>query len=73
MDAVDGAGGGHTALHYALLADHHAAAKLLLRRGASVSAADASGRSAWDLVVSVKGRVADEELFLLLSGAGGAV
>ncbi|EFJ48703.1 hypothetical protein VOLCADRAFT_117454, partial [Volvox carteri f. nagariensis] len=68
VDAVDGAGGGHTALHYSLLADRYDAAKLLLRRGASLTVCDAAGRRAWDLVVAVKGRVADEELFLLLSG-----
>ncbi|KAG2497400.1 hypothetical protein HYH03_004555 [Edaphochlamys debaryana] len=68
VDGVDAAGGGHTALHYALLADRYDAAKLLLRRGASLAAADAEGRRAWDLVVGVKGRVGDEELFLLLNG-----
>ncbi|GIL77313.1 hypothetical protein Vretifemale_6788 [Volvox reticuliferus] len=70
IDAVDGAGGGHTALHYALLADRYDAAKLLIRRGASLTVADSAGRRAWDLVVGVKGRVADEELFLMLNGAG---
>ncbi|KXZ48617.1 hypothetical protein GPECTOR_26g520 [Gonium pectorale] len=72
-DATDAAGGGFTALHYALLADRYDAAKLLIRRGASLKATDSSGRGAWDLVVGVKGRVGDEELFLLLSGgANGA-
>ncbi|GLI59448.1 hypothetical protein VaNZ11_001273 [Volvox africanus] len=70
IDAVDGAGGGHTALHYALLADRYNVAKLLIRRGASLTVADSAGRRAWDLVVGVKGRVADEELFLMLNGAG---
>ncbi|KAG2454953.1 hypothetical protein HYH02_000780 [Chlamydomonas schloesseri] len=69
-DAVDGAGGGHTPLHYALLSDQYDAAKLLLRRGASLGVRDSGGRNAWDLVVGVKGRLADEELFLLLSSAG---
>ncbi len=71
LDAVDCVGVGHTALHYALLSDQLAAAKLLVRRGASLGVKDAQGRNAWDLVVSVKGRVADEELFLMLSGAAG--
>ncbi|KXZ48579.1 hypothetical protein GPECTOR_26g482 [Gonium pectorale] len=85
-DATDAAGCGFTALHYALLAGRYLvslhykcyttrydAAKLLIRRGASLKATDSSGRGAWDLVVGVKGRVGDEELFLLLSGgANGA-
>jgi Arf-GAP/coiled-coil/ANK repeat/PH domain-containing protein len=54
-------------LHYAVLYDHGLCAKLVLRRGGDAhKARDARGRTPMDMVMD-KGRVADEELFLLLS------
>jgi hypothetical protein len=61
--------GGRSALHYALLHEGADCAKQLLRRGGGQLAGmrDGRGRSAMDLCLA-KGKVADEELFLLLSG-----
>jgi ankyrin repeat protein len=61
--------GGRSALHYALLHEAVGCAKLLLRRGGSQLAGmrDARGVSAMDVCLA-KGKVEDEELFLLLSG-----
>jgi len=60
--------GGRSALHYALLHDGVECAKQLLRRGGGQLAGmrDSRGQSAMDLCLA-KGRVEDEELFLLLS------
>lgn len=59
--------------HYAVLFDATDAAKLLMRRAAGAAGGgelqrcrDARGRTPMDLAMA-KGRVADEELFLLLS------
>lgn len=43
-------------------------AKLLLKRGASISLRDHTGNTPFDIAMA-RGKVADEELFLLLSGA----
>jgi hypothetical protein len=61
--------GGRSALHYALLHEAVDCAKQLLRRGGGQLAGmrDGRGRSAMDLCLA-KGKVEDEELFLLLSG-----
>lgn len=61
--------GGRSALHYALLHEAFDCAKQLLRRGCGQLAGlrDSKGQSAMDLCLA-KGRVEDEELFLLLSG-----
>jgi ankyrin repeat protein len=53
-------------LHYAIVWDHSDCAKLLLKRGADVMCKDTTGHTAWDLAL-IKGRVSDEELFVLLS------
>eukprot|EP00798_Chlamydomonas_sp_ICE-L_P021098 gene21098-27985_t len=60
---------GRTPLHYAILFDSTLVAKMLLRRGAR-DVRDASGCTAFDLAVK-KGRLSDEELFVLLSNAAG--
>ncbi|KAK9807526.1 hypothetical protein WJX72_001570 [[Myrmecia] bisecta] len=57
---------GRTALHYCVLYDHHDCAKVLLRRGADRSICDQTGHTALDLAMA-KGRLEDEELFLMLS------
>ena len=54
-------------LHYAVLYDRSVCAKLVLRRGGDPHRArDAKGKTPMDMVMD-KGRVDDEELFLLLS------
>ena len=67
MDLVDGYG--RTPLHYCILYDAPLLAKQLLKRGAQGGVRDVGGASAWDLAVG-KGRLPDEELFVLLSAAG---
>lgn len=58
---------GRTPLHYAILHDCVDCAKLLLKRSSDAAKAmDARGRTAMDLMMA-KGRISDEELFLLLS------
>jgi ankyrin repeat protein len=60
---------GRTPLHYALLHNAPATAKQLLRRGAVVAGVRVGrGNTALDLVMA-RGRVSDEELFVLLSGS----
>lgn len=61
--------GGRSALHYALLHDAVECAKQLMGRGREALAGmrDARGQSGLDLCLA-KGRVQDEELFLMLSG-----
>jgi hypothetical protein len=61
--------GGRSTLHYALLHDSVECAKQLMGRGREALAGmrDARGQSGLDLCLA-KGRVQDEELFLLLSG-----
>ncbi|GAX79042.1 hypothetical protein CEUSTIGMA_g6482.t1 [Chlamydomonas eustigma] len=57
---------GRTPLHYAIIMDCTQAAKALLRRGAKPSTRDLSGASPFDVAVA-KGKVEDEELFLMLA------
>ncbi len=60
---------GRTPLHYAVLHDSVECAKLLLKRSVEVARCrDVRGQTAMGLVMA-KGRVSDEELFLLLSNA----
>ncbi|KAG1671342.1 hypothetical protein FOA52_002952 [Chlamydomonas sp. UWO 241] len=61
---------GRTPLHYAIIFDNGPAAKVLLRRGASPKTPDAFGAKPFDVAVA-KGRVTDEDLFLLLAGSSG--
>lgn len=62
---------GRSPLHYAILYDSVECAKQLLRKwGSDVAGVrDVRGQTAMDYVMA-KGRVSDEELFVLLSNAG---
>ena len=54
-------------LHYAILHDNSGCAKLVLRRGGEAyKERDSRGKTAMDMIMD-KGRVDDEELFLLLN------
>jgi ankyrin repeat protein len=68
-DAASGEDGG-SALHAAVRAGRDDVAKLLVRRGASVTARDAKGRTALDAAMD-RGSIQDEELFLMLSSGPG--
>eukprot|EP00891_Asterochloris_glomerata_P008374 jgi/Astpho2/8374/e_gw1.00122.15.1_t len=54
-------------LHYSIMFDHPAISKQLLRRGANRIAIDANRRTALEMAIAMKGRIADEELFVMLS------
>jgi len=55
-----------TALHYCILAQWDAGAKLLLHKGASAKAMDMLRQSALEMAMG-RGNIADEELFVLLA------
>lgn len=57
---------GRTVLHYCVLAQWEAGAKLLLHKGASARATDILRQSALEMAMG-RGRIADEELFVLLA------
>ena len=56
--------------HAVITAGRDDVAKLLVRRGASVTARDAKGRTALDAAMD-RGSIQDEELFLMLSSGPG--
>eukprot|EP00232_Nephroselmis_pyriformis_P027719 CAMPEP_0182869316 /NCGR_PEP_ID=MMETSP0034_2-20130328/9860_1 /TAXON_ID=156128 /ORGANISM="Nephroselmis pyriformis, Strain CCMP717" /LENGTH=185 /DNA_ID=CAMNT_0025001767 /DNA_START=45 /DNA_END=602 /DNA_ORIENTATION=- len=66
MSAVDGQS--RTPLHYAVLHEKNEVAKVLLRRGANARARDCNGKTALDCAMET-GRIADDELFVLLADA----
>mmetsp|Transcript_31543 Transcript_31543/g.70205 ORF Transcript_31543/g.70205 Transcript_31543/m.70205 type:complete len:908 (+) Transcript_31543:167-2890(+) len=66
MDGTDQYG--RTALHYAMIFDNIPVAKALLRRGANANLRSQIGNTPFDIGVN-KGRVPDEELFLLLASS----
>ena len=55
-----------TALHYCILTQWDAGAKLLLHKGASAKATDMLRQSALEMAMG-RGNIADEELFVLLA------
>ena len=55
-----------TALHYCVLAQWDEGAKLLLHKGASAKATDIIRQSALEMAMG-RGKIADEELFVLLA------
>ena len=66
MSAVDGQA--RTPLHYAVLHQQNEVSKMLLRRGANANARDCNGKTALDCAMEM-GRIADDELFVLLADA----
>lgn len=57
---------GRTPLHYCVLLDWQEGAKMLMKRGANPAATDSLGLTAMDLAVA-KGKITDEEMFVLLT------